>query len=362
MIKKYIIWTLLIIAVLTLGLLVSLNHQQVKIYPFSVSQGISFNTMHEDVPHDFSKVKAEITKDSLLELNYELSKSILEPFAGVYFHKPEGQNLFFDFKDYDVLAIRLSSQKGKRIPIHLTINYKGITSSNKKLSSLPLVKVLDYSGDKIYRINKNEFEIPSWWLRYHGITKDSISNIDFSRIDYIVVNSCQTIGGGVKDNIKISSLTFEHSNYLNYLSFGIAVLLVLIVSPFVYFVRQKKVLVPYQIQNNGAEFSERKLDKIMLYIAENYSNSELSINDLQKDLGITSREIGNEIKDKLNHSFKSYLNTIRLAEVKRLLKESELSISEIAYSTGYGNISHFNIVFKSDLGISPKEYKEKINK
>jgi AraC-like DNA-binding protein len=41
------------------------------------------------------------------------------------------------------------------------------------------------------------------------------------------------------------------------------------------------------------------------------------------------------------------------------LKETSLSISEIAYLVGYNNVTHFNRVFKEKIGISPSEFKEK---
>ena len=75
-------------------------------------------------------------------------------------------------------------------------------------------------------------------------------------------------------------------------------------------------------------------------------------------LGISSREIGTLLKDNLQTSFKNYLNQIRLAEVKRLLKESDLPISDCAYRAGYNNISHFNRVFKNEIGVSPKQFRE----
>ena len=302
MFKKHILISIAILVVITLLLFLSIKNNEVQIFPFRQNDSSSFNTMHEDVKQDFSKISAVVNQDSVLELNYELSKTIQEPFVGVYFHKPESEKIFFDFNDFDVLAIDLSSSKGKRIPIHLTINYEGITSLNKKLSSLPLVNVIEYTGPKIYYINKNDFEIPSWWLRYHGITKDSISNLNFSRIDYIVVNSCQTIGGGVKDTIKVKSIVFKHSNQLLYVVYVVLVFMTLIVSFILYLSKQKKVLIPYKMQADSSVNSIRKIDKIMLYIAQNYQNPELSIGDLQKDLGIATRDIGNEIKEKLNAS------------------------------------------------------------
>lgn len=97
----------------------------------------------------------------------------------------------------------------------------------------------------------------------------------------------------------------------------------------------------------------------MNYIGLNFANPDLSVTDIQLALGISTREIGVIIKDELNSNFKTFLNNIRLTEVKRLLLESDLSISEIAYNTGYSNISHFNRIFKKEFEMSPSEFREK---
>jgi len=56
--------------------------------------------------------------------------------------------------------------------------------------------------------------------------------------------------------------------------------------------------------------------------------------------------------------FKQYLNRLRLEEAKRLLTQTDLQVSDIAYKVGYGNISHFNRVFKDHLGISPNDFRK----
>lgn len=62
----------------------------------------------------------------------------------------------------------------------------------------------------------------------------------------------------------------------------------------------------------------------------------------------------------LEPNFKTYSNTIRLTEEKRLLQETDLPISDIAYITGYNHISHFNRVFKKELEVSPRECRREV--
>lgn len=56
-------------------------------------------------------------------------------------------------------------------------------------------------------------------------------------------------------------------------------------------------------------------------------------------------------------AFTPYVNEVRIARAGRLLLESQLGISEIAYACGYGNLSNFNRCFRLNVGRSPREYR-----
>jgi len=55
-----------------------------------------------------------------------------------------------------------------------------------------------------------------------------------------------------------------------------------------------------------------------------------------------------------------YLNTVRVMKSKRLLKESEFSITQIAEKVGYENATHFGRVFKAITGLPPIKYRKNI--
>ena len=50
----------------------------------------------------------------------------------------------------------------------------------------------------------------------------------------------------------------------------------------------------------------------------------------------------------------------RVEEAKRRLASSEEKILSIAETTGFANIRHFNRVFKTETGVTPKEYREDV--
>lgn len=48
---------------------------------------------------------------------------------------------------------------------------------------------------------------------------------------------------------------------------------------------------------------------------------------------------------------------LRMDMVKNLLRNSEMSISEVCYDCGFRNVPYFNRTFKRLLGMSPKQYR-----
>ncbi len=94
------------------------------------------------------------------------------------------------------------------------------------------------------------------------------------------------------------------------------------------------------------------------YINENFSNSELDLAQVSKANGVNQRYISDTISEKFQCNFKTYVNQIRINESKRLLKESDLNIGEIAYSVGFSSPGSFNRVFKSLTGMTPTEFQD----
>jgi len=57
-------------------------------------------------------------------------------------------------------------------------------------------------------------------------------------------------------------------------------------------------------------------------------------------------------------TFTAYVKKLRLTEAARLLSENPgATVSEVAYSVGYGNVLYFNKLFKEEYGCTPKVFK-----
>ena len=70
------------------------------------------------------------------------------------------------------------------------------------------------------------------------------------------------------------------------------------------------------------------------------------------------KHVHRKLKELTNLSTREFIRNIRLQQAATLLKEKKLTVSEVAYATGYTNLSHFSTSFKEVYGVSPKEYME----
>jgi len=100
-----------------------------------------------------------------------------------------------------------------------------------------------------------------------------------------------------------------------------------------------------------------RLSAVFAYVKENYKE-EISLIEIAKIAHLTPTSFCRMFKLKTKKSFVEYLNEIRVSNACKLLLETDLGISEIAYECGYKTASNFNKLFKKLTGTTPKEYRK----
>ncbi len=112
--------------------------------------------------------------------------------------------------------------------------------------------------------------------------------------------------------------------------------------------------------NNGVRMSglDTAYVRMKRYIDEHYSESELSVDTLSKELGYSNSYIFAILK-KEGTSFRRLLTAKRMEEAERLLANPNGKIAEIAHEIGYEDPYYFSHCFKKYFGLSPQEYRKK---
>jgi AraC-like DNA-binding protein len=107
---------------------------------------------------------------------------------------------------------------------------------------------------------------------------------------------------------------------------------------------------------NKTLLHEHYLSKAMDFIHNNYAY-DIKITDISEHLSIDRTYLFKLFQRKLGVSPKDYLTKYRINMAQRLLEDSDLSMSEVAYSCGFLDASSFIKHFKRILSITPLQYR-----
>ncbi|MDB5118941.1 MAG: hypothetical protein JWN56_159 [Sphingobacteriales bacterium] len=93
------------------------------------------------------------------------------------------------------------------------------------------------------------------------------------------------------------------------------------------------------------------------------TNLSLSLTAISSDLNINPAYVSREFSKYFDDlSFGEYIRKLRIEKALSYLKTSNYSLSEIAYLTGFSDQSHFNRIFKKNMGMKPSEYRKSVFK
>jgi|GEM_PF-3372371 len=111
------------------------------------------------------------------------------------------------------------------------------------------------------------------------------------------------------------------------------------------------------IENNKLSSNKNLINDIKNYIAENFSNSDMSLQLIADKFNLSYNYLSSFFKEQTGENFVNFLHKVRVEEACRLLKKN-MTINNIAKSVGYTNVNTFIRVFKNIYNITPNEYKK----
>lgn len=116
-----------------------------------------------------------------------------------------------------------------------------------------------------------------------------------------------------------------------------------------------------QITVNPADYHVESIDEqflanLCLIIENELSNPSLGADFICKKIGISHSQLNRKLNALINLSINQFIRSLRLKRAAQLLNKKAATISEIAYMSGFENLSYFTKKFKEEFGILPSEY------
>jgi DNA-binding response OmpR family regulator/ligand-binding sensor domain-containing protein/two-component sensor histidine kinase len=105
--------------------------------------------------------------------------------------------------------------------------------------------------------------------------------------------------------------------------------------------------------------NDKLMETIMKYLNENISNSNMNIEVLAQEVGLSRSQLYRRVKEITGISCGEFVRNYRLNQAARLLRENpSIQVAQIAYETGFAHPTNFSTTFKKHFGVSPAEYAE----
>ena len=147
------------------------------------------------------------------------------------------------------------------------------------------------------------------------------------------------------------ALTFSFSFYISFL--------------LIYYAKNKALISTINKEKYVNKIDEKLVEEIQKKInilfesRKIYTNPELTLSILAKELNIRPQLLSQFINDNLNKSFTQFINEYRIDEAKRLLKDStQLKIEAVGFESGFNSSSTFYSSFKKITGTTPSNYQK----
>lgn len=100
-----------------------------------------------------------------------------------------------------------------------------------------------------------------------------------------------------------------------------------------------------------------KFDEMLSFVEQKYFLN-IKTSDIAAYAKVSVRRVNQLFRDKFNITPTQYIRNLRIERAKKALRSTNYHISEIAYALSFDSALYFSNVFKSVVGMSPRQYRE----
>ncbi len=109
-------------------------------------------------------------------------------------------------------------------------------------------------------------------------------------------------------------------------------------------------------QSNYSKRGAEIISMVEEYIAENYSDCELTVEKIAEGVYLDSSYLRRIVSRQLGCTISDLLTNVRMKEAKKLMEEAEMTVTMVSEKVGYSEPGYFSKCFKKYYGVSPKKF------
>jgi AraC-like DNA-binding protein len=338
--------------------LFSTRTSKLNIFPIQPDFTVGF--VNDSAMGGHSQIVSRNISDSSISIDFQLVKSIYEAYVG--FNIQHTNAAFINLKPYNTVEFEVRGEGLNNILFYLIVQNTDTTLQLVD-NDIYITYNLEITPELCrYRIPLSQLTPPDWWYATNKLVPNKSINIDFSKVRFINFANGPTPISNNTLSLKIHSISFLRNNsyLILILSLIEAILILLLLSRQWYVSQNKRVTTEILITYNSVSSKNQgqNIEFFLEYINGHFHDAGLTLEKVAEITGINQRRIAHHILHTFACNFKTYVNQIRINESKRLIKNTDLNMGEIAYKVGFNSPNHFNRVFKSIESVNPTEFKE----
>ena len=108
----------------------------------------------------------------------------------------------------------------------------------------------------------------------------------------------------------------------------------------------------------NADYKARQLKEIVGYLGEHFTEP-LPLSEVASRFGLSPQYFSTFFRENFGRTFTQHVNSLRIEQAARLLRETDLPVMEVAFNVGFDNFSYFIKRFREVYGVSPSNYRKK---
>lgn len=122
---------------------------------------------------------------------------------------------------------------------------------------------------------------------------------------------------------------------------------------------EKRFLSLFEFDTSGPITNNHRIQIVYAYIMRHYTDPNIKMRDVANQIQMTENTFSRFFQRESFRSFSDFLTDLRLGKACKLIMESDKTISEIGYMSGFNNLANFNRLFKKYRSLTPNEFRKK---